>query len=69
MHKLSIGQLRVLSHFLNTIAAAWFTGGIVSPFFIKPTFLIEKVILSSVGIFFAFIFLSSALMIVREVET
>jgi hypothetical protein len=69
MRKLSIGQLRVLSNFFNTIAAAWFTGGVVTPFFVKPAVLIEKVILSSVGIFFAFVFLSSALIIVRRVES
>lgn len=69
MRKFSIGQLRVLSNFFNTIAAAWFTGGIITPFFLKPASLLEKITLSSVGLFFAFVFLTSSLFLARRIES
>lgn len=34
--KLKPIQLKGLSEFANKIAAAWFTAGIISPFFTKP---------------------------------
>jgi len=36
MKNLKPSQLKALSDFLNTIAAAWFSAGVISPLFIKP---------------------------------
>jgi len=36
VEKLNPAQLKSLSEFANTVAAAWFTAGVISPFFTKP---------------------------------
>ena len=36
MMELSSVQLKSLSEFGNTVAAAWFTAGVISPIFTKP---------------------------------
>ncbi len=41
MKRLSVNQRKALSDFANTVAAAWFTAGVISPFFTKPKSLIE----------------------------
>lgn len=38
-------QRKALSEFLNTVAAAWFSAGVISPFFIKPESLFRVVLL------------------------
>lgn len=54
--KLSTEQKKVLSDFLNTIAAAWFTIGIISPVLSKPKSFLdvgESLVLGIVGTFFS----------------
>lgn len=41
MARLSSIQLKSLSEFGNTVAAAWFTAGVISPIFTKPKSLPE----------------------------
>jgi len=43
MKGLSSVQLKALSDFSNTVAAAWFTAGIISPVFTKPKSLVELI--------------------------
>jgi hypothetical protein len=45
MKSLKSSQLKALSEFLNTIAAAWFSAGVISPFFIKPESLLRAILL------------------------
>ena len=67
MEKLSHGQLKVVSEFFNTIAAAWFTGGIVAPFFTKSS-LSEKLLFFAAGFTFSYVFLSFAILLVKGVK-
>ena len=43
MKELSSAQLKSLSEFANTVAAAWFTAGVISPVFTKPKSLLELI--------------------------
>jgi hypothetical protein len=47
---LSQVQLKGLAEFANKIAAAWFTAGIISPFFTKPKSFVELVSYVGVGL-------------------
>jgi hypothetical protein len=67
MDGLSIGQLRALSDFFNTVAAAWFVGGIVTPFFVGAS-PIEKLQFSVAGVLYSGVFLSLSLFFVKEVN-
>lgn len=67
MDKMSIGQLKALSEFFNTIAAAWFTGGIIAPFFAKVS-LLEKILFFVIVAGFSYAFLNISLFFVKEVE-
>lgn len=60
MNGLSKGQFRALSDFFNTVAAAWFTGGIITPFFSGiPS--VEKIQFSIAGVVNAYVFLNFSL--------
>ncbi len=48
--KLSSSQLKGLSEFANKIAAAWFTAGIISPFFTRPKSFLELALYVGVGL-------------------
>ena len=67
MRKLSTGQRKALSEFFNTIAAAWFSGGIVAPFFARVT-PAEKMIFFVSGFAFSYIFLNFSLLFVKEIK-
>lgn len=68
MKELAPGQLKALSEFLNTIAAAWFTAGIISPFFIKIEDPLNVLILGTIAIIFSVAFLFASLFFVRKVK-
>lgn len=53
MENLNPTQLKSLSEFANTIAAAWFTAGVISPFFTKPKTFFEVIIFVAVGLLMA----------------
>lgn len=67
MKEFSIGQLKALSQFFDTIAAAWFSGGIIAPFFARVS-LVEKLSFFVTGFIFSYMFLNISLFFVREVE-
>ena len=60
MERFSKGQLKALSDFFNMVAVAWFTGGVVAPFFaaISRT---EKWELSAFGLVLSYVFLRLSL--------
>lgn len=66
MGNLSPGQLRALSDFFNTIAAAWFTGGVITPLFAKVS-QIERFVLFVLGLGLSYIFLHLSLSTAKEV--
>jgi hypothetical protein len=41
MSNLSSVQLKSIADFANTVAAAWFTAGVISPIFTKPKSFLE----------------------------
>lgn len=68
MNQLSVGQRKVAAEIIGNIAVAWFTAGIISPFFIKPKILFEffrsLVIVLIMSIFFAY----GSLSLVKKVK-
>ena len=68
MLDLTPSQYKALSEFLNTIAAAWFTAGVISPFFIKPESLISAVILGLIAMMFTLSCLGWSLFLVRRIK-
>lgn len=60
MSGLNKAQLRAISDFFNTVAAGWFTGGIITPFFAGvPS--VEKIQFSIAGVVNAYVFLNFSL--------
>jgi hypothetical protein len=47
---LNPAQLKSLADFSNTVAAAWFTAGVISPVFTKPKSFLELMTLLSVSL-------------------
>jgi len=68
MKKLRQSQLKALSEFLNTIAAAWFSAGVISPLFIKPENLIKALILAGIAILMTIFLLAWSLSLLRRVK-
>lgn len=67
MSNLKASQLKGLSDFLNTVAAAWFSAGAISPLFISENF--NKVLyLALIEIMMALFFLGASLLLLRKVK-
>ncbi|PJE67453.1 hypothetical protein COU95_02405 [Candidatus Shapirobacteria bacterium CG10_big_fil_rev_8_21_14_0_10_40_9] len=66
MRELNQGQLKALSEFANMIAAAWFSAGVISPFFTKPESFSEVLKFLSVGLVMAWATLSWSLTLLKE---
>jgi len=62
MSKPTQGQLRTLGDFFNNLSLAWFTAGVIGPFFAKIELNI-RVLYTIIGIIFCYIFLTQALLI------
>lgn len=67
MSHYSTGQLKTLAEFLNTVAAAWFTGGIIAPFFASIS-LSKYIVFFIVGSFLSYLFVSLAMQLTKEVK-
>ena len=68
MENLNSAQLKSLSEFANTIAAAWFTAGIISPFFTRPKTLLEVLTFVVVGLLMAGVTLRWSLSLLKGVN-
>lgn len=68
MINLAPAQYKALSEFLNTIAAAWFTAGVISPFFIKPVNLISAIFLGGIALILTMFCLGWSLLLVRKIK-
>jgi hypothetical protein len=66
--KLSIGQKKALSEFLNTTAAAWFAAGVIAPLFAAPKTSEELTLSIILGAISAIAFLFGSLIMVKEVN-
>ncbi len=68
MKKLTSSQRKALSEFLNTIAAGWFSAGIIAPFFIKPQNIVSVIIGGGLAIIMTMFFLGLSLYLVRRIK-
>jgi len=66
-NKSKIARAKVYSDFLVGTAIAWFSGGIITPFFTK-TFGVPDLILASISIFVAFVSLRIAVEYKKEIN-
>jgi hypothetical protein len=69
MKRYKASQLKALSDFANMLAAAWFTAGIISPFFTKPISLLESTAFAALGILMTTITLRWSLSLLKGVDT
>lgn len=67
MGNLKDGQIKGLSDFLNTVAAAWFSAGVISPLFANTESIVKTLFLSGIEISMALFFLSLSLLLLRRV--
>lgn len=66
MKNLKNTQIKGLSDFLNTVSAAWFSAGLISPLFLSEAF--EKVLLLSLAeITMSFFFLGLSLLLLKKI--
>lgn len=68
MRNLKSGQLKALSEFLNTVAAAWFSVGVIAPLFTRPDDFSKILLPTSTAIALTVIFLVLSLYSVRKVK-
>lgn len=68
MKNLTPSQLKTLSEFLNTVAAAWFTAGVISPIFVKPEDLSTTINLAFTSLVLTSSFLGLSLLLVRKLK-
>lgn len=59
----------MLADFFNYLAVAWFTGGIVTPFFVQPDSIFQSLRFPLTGIAFTVIFLFLSLTAIREIKS
>lgn len=69
MRKLTPVQLKSLAEFGNTIAAAWFTAGVVSPFFTKPKAFMELLAFGVVSLLMTWAVLRWSLSLLEGVKS
>ena len=69
MGNLKDGQIKGLSDFLNTVAAAWFSAGVISPLFANTESVMKILFLSGIEISMALSFLSLSLLLLRGVRS
>lgn len=68
MEQLKPAQLKALSDFANMVAAAWFSAGVISPFFAKPESMLDALRFPIVGLFMTWISLSWSLTLVKDIK-
>lgn len=62
---MAAAQFKSLSEFFNKIAAAWFTAGIISPFFIKPSNITEFSLFAVIALGMSIFSLSLSIYLVK----
>ncbi len=68
MKHLSIEERRSLSDFFNKIAAAWFSAGVITPFFIKPIAITDIIYRLVVGFGLSLLSLQASLALVKKLN-
>lgn len=59
-------QLKIIADFLNYIAVAWFTGGVITPILTQSGSLVNHVGIATGGMIMTFIFLSFSLAVAKR---
>ncbi|OGD83968.1 hypothetical protein A3J17_01895 [Candidatus Curtissbacteria bacterium RIFCSPLOWO2_02_FULL_40_11] len=68
MKNLTSYQLKALSEFFNTVAAAWFSAGVISPLFIKPQSLLNIIVIIGIALVMTTSFLYVSLFLVKTLK-
>ncbi|MDI6731553.1 MAG: hypothetical protein QME05_03090 [Candidatus Margulisbacteria bacterium] len=68
MEKLNPSQLKAFSEFMNMIAAAWFTSGVIAPLFAHPNSFIELLSYIVVGLLMTWATMFLSLSLVKEIQ-
>jgi len=68
VRNLQSSQIKGLSEFLNTVAAAWFSAGVISPFFVSTENQPLVVLIAGAQITLSLFFLSVSLSLLRNVK-
>ncbi|OGK24222.1 hypothetical protein A3A46_01705 [Candidatus Roizmanbacteria bacterium RIFCSPLOWO2_01_FULL_37_13] len=67
MQKYSTGQLKTLSGYLSNLSLAWFSGGVIVPFFTNIDYL-SKLTYNIIGLSLSYIFINIALSISKNLD-
>jgi hypothetical protein len=67
MYRLSFGQLRTLADFFNNLSLAWFTAGVIGPFFteVEANY---RILYTLFGLIFSYLFLNLALQVSQKLN-
>ena len=65
---MTVTQFKSLSEFFNKIAAAWFTAGVISQFFIRPKDITEFLIFAIIALGMSIFSLSLSVRLVKGVN-
>ena len=68
MNKLSAGQKKVAAEITGNIAVAWFTAGVISPFFTQPKNFLVFVFTFAIALFMTGVFSVIALDFVQKIK-
>jgi len=68
MNSLSPVQLKSIAEFADTVAAAWFTAGVISPIFTKPKSFLELLIFLAVSLLMTWATLRWSILLLEGVE-
>lgn len=60
MKRYSKGQLKLLANFFSNLSTAWFTAGVISPFFLNKS-INEKIIYTIIGLALSYLFINLGL--------
>ncbi|HCM37485.1 TPA: hypothetical protein DIS61_02455 [Patescibacteria group bacterium] len=69
MRQYTLAQRKSLADFFNMIAVAWFTAGIISPFFIISKTIIELLLYPIAGIILTWLSLLISLYLLKDIKS
>lgn len=68
MIKLDAGQRKAASEITGNVSVAWFTAGVISPFFVQPKNLSDFIAFLTFGSTMAAFFVAVSLILVRGIK-
>jgi len=67
--RLNTVQHKSLAEFGTTVAAAWFSAGIIAPFFTKPKSIIDGALFLIIGMSMTFVSLYFSLLLLKGIKS